>query len=359
MRRPSDPRQVLGAALAAWVGLGSAALAQELRVAFVHHGTDDAWTRAHDRARAAVEARFGDRVAVSVAYDVPYGAEAEALFEELAEAGYGLIFATSFVFGPELNAVAAHHPETAFENIGGFQMDWENTALAAARSYEAMAVAGHVAARVSRSGVVGYVASFPLPEVLLEVNAVFLAARQVNPDVTLRLAWVFDWYDPEAEAAAAHALIDAGADVILQHTWSDAPLAVAEARGVMAVGRGPDMAAAGPNAHLTAVTEAWAAHYIGRVQAMLDGRWRQQEVWMGVAEDVVGLAPFGSAVPEDVRAEATTMLHALRYGLAHPFTGPIRRADGTLWLGPGETPRDWPLQVMNFFVEGLDAAYPD
>jgi simple sugar transport system substrate-binding protein len=270
-----------------------------------------------------------------------------------------MIYATSFGYGPAINNVAARFPNIHFEHATGYQMDHPNLALYNGRFYEGRAVIGHIAGRMTESNIVGYIASFPIPEVVMGINSAFLHARAVNPDVEFRVIWVYSWFDPAAEADAANTLIEQGADIIMQHTDSTAPIAIAQERGVMAFGQASDMTAFGPDAHLTAIIDNWAPYYIRRIGEGIDGTWTQTNVWEGIAEDAVVFAPFNDRIPADVRAEAEGMIAAIRSGEYHPFTGPINRQDGTPWLAEGEVADDGTLLGMNFYVEGLTSEIPN
>jgi len=346
---------VLCAALAAPV------LADTTKVGFVYIGPvgDHGWTYTHDLARKAVEAEFGDGVQTSYVENVGYGADAERVMTQMALSGTNLIFATSFGYGPDVNTVAARFPNVAFEHATGYIKEAENVSLYNARFYEGRAVIGHIAGKMTQTNKVGYIASFPIPEVIMGINSAYLHAKAVNPDVEFNVVWVYSWYDPAQEAAAAEALIEQGADVLMQHTDSTAPLTVAQDAGIMAFGQASDMSAFAPESHLTGITDVWAPYYIDRVRAVKEGTWKAGNVWHGIVDGMVGFAPMSERIPEEVRAEAEAMIAAIAAGEYHPFTGPINKQDGTPWLAEGEVAPDGDLLSKDFYVEGITSDIPN
>ena len=270
-------RNLLGGAAAAatLASLGARPRAQApVRAGFVYVGPvgDHGWTYGHDVARRELEAALGDQITTSFVENVSEGPDAERVIRQLAAAGNNLVFATSFGFMNAAVRVAQQFPDVKFEHCTGYKTA-PNLAVYNARIYEARAVCGHIAGRMSKTGTAGYIASFPIPEVVVGINAVFLAARAVNPDFQIRIVWLNSWYDPGKEADAAKALIDQGADIIVQETDSPAAIQVAEERGVHAFGHASDMRKFAPSAQLTAIVYNWGPYYIERGRAVLDGTW--------------------------------------------------------------------------------------
>jgi len=355
-------RSHLLAVAALSVGLSTQAFAQDpLKVGFIYIGPvgDHGWTFTHDQARMELEEHFGDQIETSYVENVNYGPDAERVMTQMALSGTDMIFATSFGYGPDMNNVAERFPDVAFEHATGYIQDQPNVSLYNARFYEGRAVIGHIAGKMTETNTVGYIASFPIPEVVMGINSAYLHASKVNPDVQFRVVWVYSWYDPAQEAAAAEALIEQGADILMQHTDSTAAITIAQDRGILAFGQASDMTAFAPESHLTGILDVWAPYYIERVQAKLDGTWEAGNVWNGIPEGTVGFAPFNERIPEDVRAEAEEMIEAIRAGEYHPFTGPIARQDGSEWLADGVTAPDGDLLTMDFFVEGMSGEVPD
>jgi simple sugar transport system substrate-binding protein len=207
---------------------------------------------------------------------------------------------------------------------------------------------------------IGYIASFPIPEVIRGINASYIAAKKVNPDVEFSVVWAYTWFDPAKEADAAQALIEQGADVILQHTDSTAPLAAAEAAGnVIGFGQASDMAEYAPSPRVSSIIDNWGPYYIQRVQALIDGTWESDDTWDGIGPGMVKIGEMTDAIPEEVRAEAQALADSIAAGEYHPFTGPLNKQDGSAWLAEGETADDGTLLGMNFYVEGLTGDIPN
>ncbi|MBL3551041.1 BMP family ABC transporter substrate-binding protein [Rhodovulum sulfidophilum] len=348
-----------GAALA--LGLAGAAQAEDkTKIGFVFVGPigDGGWTYEHNQGRLAVEREFGDKIETVYQESVPEGADAERVLTQMALSGAKLIFTTSFGYmDPTIN-VARKFPDVKFEHATGYKRA-ENVGTYSARFYEGRAVQGLIAGRMTESNIVGYIASYPIPEVVRGINAAYLHAKKVNPDVQFKVIWAYTWFDPAKEADAATALIEQGADVILQHTDSTAPQAAAEKAGnVITFGQASDMSEYAPSPRVSSIIDNWTPYYIERIQAVLDGTWESDDTWDGIGPGMVKIGEISSAVPEDVKAEALTLKAALASGDYHPFTGPLNKQDGSPWLAEGEVADDATLLGMNFFVEGLTGEIP-
>ncbi|MCO4823784.1 MAG: BMP family ABC transporter substrate-binding protein [Amylibacter sp.] len=348
-----------GAALA--TGLAGAATAQDkLKVGFIYVGPtgDFGWSYEHDQGRKAVVEAFGDKVETSYQESVPEGADAERVMTQMALSGHKLIFTTSFGYmDPTLN-VAKKFPDVKFEHATGFKRA-DNVSTYSARFYEGRTVIGHIAGNMTKTNTIGYIASFPIPEVIRGINASYLAAKAVNPDVKMKIVWVYTWFDPGKEADAANALIGQGADIIMQHTDSPAAMTIAEEKGIYAFGQASDMKQFGPNARLSSIIDNWSPYYIARTKAVLDGTWTSTDTWDGIAPGMVGIGEFSDKVPADVQASANAIIEKLKSGEMHSFTGPINKQDGSAWLADGETADDGTLAGMNFYVEGIDGDVPN
>ncbi|WP_372613309.1 BMP family ABC transporter substrate-binding protein [Aquicoccus sp.] len=344
------------------LGLATTAVAQDkTKVGFIYVGPvgDGGWTYEHDQARKAVVEHFGDKVETVYQESVPEGADAERAISQMALQGADLIFTTSFGFMDATVNVAKKFPDVKFEHATGYKTA-ENVSVYSARFYEGRAIQGHIAGKMTESNTVGYIASFPIPEVIRGINSAFIHARKANPDVEFKIIWAYTWFDPAKEADAAKVLIEQGADVILQHTDSTAPLAAAEKAGnVIGFGQASDMAEYKPSPRVSSIIDDWAPYYIDRVQAVMDGTWETKDTWDGIGPGMVGIGEITDAVPEDVKEEALAMKEAIANGEYHPFTGPLNKQDGTPWLAEGEVADDGTLLGMDFYVEGLSSEIPD
>lgn len=337
----------------------SAQSADPTKVGFVYVGPigDHGWTYRHDVGRLAVEAEFGDGVETTYVESVPEGADAERVIRKLASTGHDLIFTTSFGYMNPTLKVAKDFPNVKFEHATGYKRS-DNLTTYSARFYEGRAVLGTMAGMMTKSNTVGYIASFPIPEVVRGINAFTIAMRKVNPEATVKVVWVNTWYDPGKEADAAKALIDQGVDIITQHTDSPAPLQVAEERGVMGFGQASDMSAFAPKAQLTSIIDDWNAYYVERTQAVMDGTWASVDTWGGIASGLVGFAEYGEGVPDDVKAAADLVREGIVAGTIHPFQGPLMNQAGEEIIPAGETLDDGVLLGMNYYVEGVQGDLP-
>ncbi|WP_293572638.1 BMP family ABC transporter substrate-binding protein [Phaeobacter sp.] len=344
------------------LGLATGALAAEdkTKVGFVYVGPvgDGGWTYEHDQGRKAVVAEFGDKVETVYVENVAEGPDAERVMTQMALEGADLIFTTSFGYmDPTIN-VAKKFPNVKFEHATGYKRA-DNVSTYSARFYEGRAVQGHIAGQMTESNIIGYIGSYPIPEVIRGINSAYLHAKEVNPDVEFKIVWAFTWFDPAKEADAAKVLIEQGADVILQHTDSTAPQAAAQAAGdVITFGQASDMAEYGPKPRVSSIIDDWAPYYIARTQAVMDGTWSTSDTWNGIGAGMVKIGEISDAVPAEIKASALALKASLADGSYHAFTGPIKKQDGSDWLAAGETADDGTLAGMNFYVEGLDGDIP-
>jgi simple sugar transport system substrate-binding protein len=350
------------AALALSMGLPGMALAQDkLKVGFVYVGPigDGGWTYQHDQGRLALEEAFGDRVETIYQESVPEGADAERVLTQMVMQGAKIIFTTSFGYMDPTNNVAAKFPDVKFEHATGYKREHPNVSTYDARFYEGRAVLGTIAGRMTKTNKIGYIGSFPIPEVIQGINSTYLHAKKVNPDVEIVVTWAYTWFDPAKEADAARAMIDQGVDVILAHTDSTAPLAeAAKTPGIIGFGQASDMAEFKPSPRVASIIDNWAPYYIKRVGALLDGTYEQTASWAGMPENEVVIGEITEAVPAEVKAEAEAMIAAITDRSYHPFTGPINKQDGSVWLAEGEVANDGDLAGMMFYVEGIKGDIP-
>ncbi len=343
------------------LGLASGAVAQDkTKVGFVYVGPvgDGGWTYEHNKGRLAVEEHFGDKVETVFVESVPEGPDAERVMTQMALEGADLIFTTSFGYmDPTIN-VAKKFPDVKFEHATGYKTA-DNVSVYSARFYEGRAVQGHIAGKMTESNIIGYIGSYPIPEVIRGINSAYIHAKKVNPDVEFKIVWAYTWFDPAKEADAATVLIEQGADVILQHTDSTAPQAAAqEAGNVVTFGQASDMSEYAPFPRVSSIIDDWAPYYIARTQAVMDGTWESANTWDGIREGMVAIGEISDAVPADVKEEALALKAAMAAGEYHPFTGPLKKQDGSDWLAEGETADDGTLAGMNFYVEGLEGEIP-
>lgn len=333
--------------------------AETLKVGFVYVSPigDAGWTYQHDQSRLQMEQTLAGKVETKYIEDVPEGAEAERVIRQFAADGFDLIFTTSFGYMNPTIKVAGSFADTKFEHATGYKSA-DNVGTYVARFYEGRYLSGVVAGRMTKSNVAGYIAAFPIPEVLRGINAFTLGMRSVNPEAEVKVIWTNSWFDPGREREAADVLITQGSDVITHHTDSTAAIQAAEEKGVYAVGYHSDMSRYGATAHLTAVTHHWGDFYTQRAEEVMNGTWSSQNVWGGIAEGMIRLAPLNEAVPADVAAEVAALEAAIKVGGFHPFSGPISGQDGNELVAAGVTMTDEELQKMEWYVEGVQGKLP-
>jgi basic membrane protein A len=327
---------------------------EPLKVGFVYVAPigEAGWVRQHEEARQAVQAAFGSRVKTSHVDNVAEGADAERVIRELASTGHKLIFTPSFGYMEPTLKVAKDFPGVKFESITGYKTS-ANVAAANARYYEGRYLAGIAAGRMTKSNVAGYVAGFPIPEVLQGINAFTLGMRSVNPKAQVKVIWLNAWFDPGKERDAAMAVFARGADVVAFHTASTAVMAAAQERGKLAVAYHSDMRQVAPDAQIVAVTHQWADYYKRRTQAVLDGTWKTGNVWGGVKEGMIRVGYFGTKVPKAVQDEVLARQKDIAAGKVKPFVGPIVDNEGNTIVGKGQALSDDQILAMNYLVAGV------
>jgi len=313
---------------------------------------DAGWTHQHDQGRKAVEKALGNAVKTTVVDNVAEGADSERVVRDLAQQGHDVIFTTSFGYMEPTLKVAKEFPNVKFESITGYKTD-VNVSVANARYYEGRYLAGVAAGRMTQSNVAGYVAGFPIPEVLQGLNAFTLGMRSVNPQAQVKVIWLNSWFDPAKERDAAFALFNQSVDVITFHTASNAVMVAAQERGKMAIAYHSDMRKVAPDAQLMAVTHEWGAYYTQRVLAVQKGQWRTGNVWGGLKEGMIRVGDYGPKLPAKVRDEIVKLQQDIVQGKRHPFQGPIVDNEGKAIVAAGQKLSDVQILNMNYGVAGV------
>ncbi len=344
---------LLAAAFGLATGVSSAA--DNIGFVYVSPIGDAGWTYQHDLGRLQLEQEAG--VTTSYVENVPEGPDAERVIREMAKRGDKVVFATSFGFMNFALKVSNQFRNTAFVHATGYKMG-NNMGLVNARFYEGRYLTGVIAGEMTETNILGYVAAFPIPEVLQGINAFIKGARSVNPDAEVRVIWVNSWYDPGKERQAAVTLLSQNADVVTHHTDSTAVVQAAEEQGKYAFGYHSDMSKYGPNAHLTATTHHWGDYYVQTVKEVQAGTWKPTSVWGGFQEGMVDLAPLSDAIPADVRGKIDVLKADMKAGRFHPFSGPVIAQDGTVVVAAGETMTDDQLNSMNYYLQGVAGQLP-
>jgi len=360
MNRNRIARVVATVAGSITLGLGAAALAQEpLKIGFVYVSPigDAGWTFQHDQGRQEMIKALGPKVQTKVVENVPEGADAERVIREFAASGNKLVFTTSFGYMNPTLKVATQFPNTVFEHATGYKTA-KNVGIYNARFYEGRYLNGIIAGKMSKTNVAGYVAAFPIPEVVQGINAFAQGMRSVNPKAEVKVIWVNSWFDPGREREAANTLISQGADVLTHHTDSTAVVQVAEEKGKYAFGYHSDMSKYGPKAQLSATTHQWGAFYTKIANEVIAGTWKPTSVWGGLKEGMIKLGPINPAVPKDVVDLVKKAEGEIIAGTLHPFQGPLKDNAGKDIVAAGKVMSDDELQKMDFYVAGVQGSLP-
>ncbi len=330
-----------------------------VKAAFVYVAplTDAGWVRQHDDARKAVEAALGNRVKTTFVENVAEGPDAERVIRDLAQQGHQIIFTPSFGYMEPTLKVAAEFPNVKFESVTGYKTA-PNVAVSNARYYEGRYLAGVAAGRMATQA--GYVAGFPIPEVLQGINAFTLGMRSVNPKAELRVVFLGEWFNPPRERDAAMTLMNQGAEVLAFHTGSTAVMVAAQERGKLAVAYHSDMRKVAPDAQVAAITHLWGDYYTRRVKAVLDGAWKSERVWGGVKDGMIRVDHFGPKVPASVREEVLARQKDIAAGKLHPFAAraDVKDNEGRVVIAKGQSLTDEAILNMNWLAEGVLSKLP-
>ncbi len=333
--------------------------AEPLKIGFMYVGPvgDAGWTFAHDNARKAMEAEFGDKVKTTFVESVPEGPDAERVIRDLADQGNKLIFATSFGYMEQMLKVAGTMKEVRFEHATGYKTS-ENMRTYDSRTYEGAYMAGVIAGAMTKTNTLGVVASIPIPEVIRNINSFTLGAQSVNPKVKTKVVWVNKWFDPPKESEGAQSLLNQGADVLFQNTDSSAVLQTAEKAGKFAFGWDSDMSKFGPGAHLASAVINWAPYYKKAAKDVLDNTWQTGGVWWGHKEGVIDLVSVSDKFPEATRKQIDEIKAGLKAGTFAVWKGPIKGQDGKEVLAKDQVADDKFLHGIKWYVEGVEGKVP-
>jgi basic membrane protein A and related proteins len=349
--------QTAAAGLSALPALGRGAFAAEpLKVGFIFLGPigDYGWTWAHNKGRLAMDTALKGQVVSSYVENVKEDASAVPILKDLAQNGSQLIFTTSYGYMDQTIEVAKQFPKVMFEHCTGYKHA-DNVGTYNSRFHQGRAVEGTIAGLMSKSGTIGYLGSYKVPEVVLGVNSFTLSAQAVNPNIKTKLVMIDSWFDPAKEAAAVQTLINLGCDVVAQHTDSPAGLQVCEQRKVWCFGQGADMSRFAPKTQATGIEDIWGPYYTSRAKAMLDGSWKPDDAWWGFKEGTVVMSPYNKALPDNVKAAADKIIAGWKDGAYDVFTGPIADQDGKERVTKGQRMEDKDLAVIDWYVKGVQS----
>ena len=332
---------------------------EPLKIAFAYVGPvgDGGWTFAHDSARKALEKEFGDKISTSFVENVPESADAERVIRDMATQGNKLVFGTTFGYMETMLKVAPDFKDVKFEHATGYKTA-DNMRTYDSRTSEGAYMAGVIAGKMTKSNVLGVVASVPIPEVIRNINSFTLGAQSSNPKIKTKVVWVNEWFNPPKETEAATSLINGGADVLFQNTDSPAVLKTAQDKGKRACGWDSDMTAYGPKAHLASSIINWAPYYIKATHDVLDGKWETGQSWWGVKEGAIDIVSIAEDVPAETKAKVDEVKAGLKDGSFVIWKGPIVDNTGKVQIKKDEAADDKFLGGLNFYVKGVEGKIP-
>lgn len=332
---------------------------EPLKVGFVYVGPvgDFGWTYSHDLGRREMEANLQDKVKTTFVENVNEGADAERVIRQLALDGHKLIFTTSFGYMNPTIKVAKEFPDIVFEHCTGYKLA-ANVGTYLGRFEEPRYLTGMIAGKMTKSNVIGFIGTYPIPEVIRGIGAFTQGLRTTNPQGKVRVLWIQNWYNPAKEREAAQALINLGADVLTQHTDSTAAIQLAAEKGIYAFGYNTDMSKFGTQAHLTSAINKWGKFYIDTALAVINNTWKSQEIWHGIAQGIVDISPMNQAIPSDVQQLVYTKREQFIQGTAYPFDGPVKDQNGVVRVSKGKMLDDKQQLKMDWYVEGIEGSIP-
>ena len=330
------------------------------KIGFVMAGEpgNNSWYFEHQRGVDNARQAYAGRAQIDTFYNIPeWGNGDREAIQGLVDDGYDMVFTCSSGYMQSTFQAALANPQTKFEHCGGY-VRAQNLSTYSIRWFEGRTIEGTLAGHMTRTNKIGYIATFPIAQVLRGINAAYLAAKAVNPDVEIEVIWINTWFDPPREAAAARELAERGVDVIMTHSNTSEHIKVAEELGIYATGKSSDRADMGPNSVLTSSVNDWTPYYLRRIGAFLDGAWQSRETWGGLSDGILSMAPINESVPTRVNLQTMDVIDRMSEGKQSSFTGPIRRQDGSGWLAAGETSSESDLLTMDFYVEGISGVIP-
>jgi simple sugar transport system substrate-binding protein len=331
-----------------------------VKVGFVYVGPvgDAGYTYQHDLARKQLEKEMKGQVVTTFVENVPEGADCERVIRELARSGCKVVFSTSFGYMNATLNVAKQYPGTVFMHATGYKTA-ANMGIYNARFYEGRYLNGIMAGKLTRTNVAGIVAAFPIPEVVMGINAFTRGMRSVNPNAKVKVIWTNSWFDPGKEREAALTMVAQGADMLTHDTDSTAVVQVAEEKGIGVFGYNSNEVKYGPHAQLSGTIHEWGDFYVKTVKAVLAGTWKTDSVWGGFNKGMISMPPFGPSVPKDLQKQILKLKSDIMAGKLHPFAGPVVDQSGKERVPAGKTISDEDLEKMDYFVPGVDAKMPN
>lgn len=328
-----------------------------IKAAWIYVGphNDGGWSQAHDQGRLYVQRKLGNKVITTYKESVPEGPQVSQVIDSLVRDGNKIIFATSYGFSPAMTAAAKKYPDVYFEQATGTALG-KNLAEYYGRGEDAIYLSGMAAGAATKTGVVGYVVPFAIPEVIRHSNAFALGVQAMNPKAKVKLVWTNSWFDPAKEKKAAESLVAAGADVLGQNVDSPATGQYAQSKGIPWVGYDSDAKKFAPTSWLTAAVYDWGPYYLRRVRAAANGTWKSGFYYGSIKDGFTGLAPYGPKVSKATKAKIAAKRRAINNGTFYEFTGPLYDQSGKLRVPKGKRLSVKYLYAMNWLVKGIEGS---
>jgi basic membrane protein A and related proteins len=335
---------------------------KQITAAWIYVGSpsDAGWTHQHDLGRLAVQQAFGSKVKTVYKQNVPEGPQTTSVIQQLVNSGAKIIFATSFGYQPSMATMAKKYPNVYFAQATGTAMG-KNLSEYFGAGEDGDYLAGMAAGYATKNGQIGYVAPYPIPEVIREIDAYTMGARYAHPGATVRVVWTNSWFDPAKERAAAQSLVASGVDVLGDGVDDPTVGQVAQANGLKWTGYDSNQNSFAPNAFLTATVYNWAPYYVNSVRAAMGNTWKSSFYYGSIADKMIGIAPFGKSVSAKAQAAILKREAEIKAGTFNPFTGPLIKQDGTVGVPAGQTLAVWYPNnssklckyTLNWFVKGV------
>ena len=325
-----------------------------LKIGFLHENPvgQGGWTLSHETAREKLEKHYGNRIQTSAIDGIAPGVDAERILTKYARNGTDLIFATSFGFLNPTQKVSKRYKKTIFEHASGY-LQASNVGTYQIRGYQGRYLSGIVAGATTKTNVIGYVGSFPIPEVIRGVNAFALGVQSVNPEAKIELIWTHSWSDPAKEKEATELLIAKQSDIVTHHSESASVMNAAKAKKVFSIGYQTDRSHAAAEYHLVSVVHNWFPIYKNIIDEMLDKSWTSKNRWLGVEHNASQLVGFHPTLSESTLSLVESKRSAMAAGEFKVFSGPIRDQEGGLRVRGGEEASDEYLLSMEWLVSGV------
>lgn len=319
---------------------------------------DVGWGHALAAGLEPIKAAYGDKVKVTILENIQEGPDADRIMNKTVADGNKFLIAGSFGYQNGAMQIARRNPGVTVLHASGFQVA-PNFSPFAAKYFQGTYLLGMAAAARSKTGKLGSVSAFAIPELITSINAFTLGARAIKPDIEVSVVWVNSWFDPAKEQEAAKALIAQKCDVIFSNA-QDTPsvISACEEAGVYAFNLNSSMKKYAPKTYLGCVATDWSPFFKASVDHHLAGTFKGATTFLGAADKVVEVVDWNPAIPADTMTKIKELEAKIVDGSFSPFTGPVTKADGSEGVAAGATLPDAEIVAMNWHVKGVTTPLP-